>query len=301
LANGVSPEQIEQKIQAFYDASSLKETRGPREYKFSLIPLDDIHLKSDFRFELRESSSKINIGLFVLISFVILLVSLLNFTNLTIAKLIKRSKELGLKKSIGANQNQLIWQILSEVFLFCIFSIFVALAFIELAKPFINQFFEIEFKVFYSEPIFLLSLLLVLLSSLGLTAIFVIFFLLGKNSTIDILSERSNFSGNSILKTLLIVQLSVVIILLSGTFLVNKQIDYVLNRPLGFNKENVVVLNVKDFSKDPAIFAAELEKQSEVVSVGMTAQHFGYPAQELPLSGLGIEGSAEFVLPISIT
>ena len=295
LANGVSPAQVAQKIQDFFDASSLKETRGPKDYLFSLFPMDDIHLKSDFRFELRESSSKINIGLFILISFVILLVSLLNFTNLTIAKLIKRSKELGLKKSIGANQNQLIKQILGEVFLFCTFSIFVALAFIELLKPFINQVFDIEFRIYYAEPIFLFSLFMVLFISLALVAIFVIFFLLGKNSTIDILSERSNFSGNSILKTLLIVQVSIVIILLSGTFLVNKQIDFVLTRPLGFNKENVVVLTVKDFTKDPAVFVAELEKQSEVVSVGMTLQHFGYPAQEFQLSGLGIDGSAELV------
>ncbi|MCA1760786.1 MAG: hypothetical protein LC658_13540, partial [Bacteroidales bacterium] len=88
---------VAEKLQAFYDASSLKQTRGPQEYSFDLLPMDDIHLKSNYRFELRESSSKINIGLFVIISFVILLVSLLNFTNLTIAKLIKRSKELGLK------------------------------------------------------------------------------------------------------------------------------------------------------------------------------------------------------------
>ncbi|MCA1760279.1 MAG: FtsX-like permease family protein, partial [Bacteroidales bacterium] len=239
--------------------------------------------------------SKINIGLFVIISFVILLVSLLNFTNLTIAKLIKRSKELGLKKSIGANQSQLIRQVLAEVTFFCLIAVGLSLLAIEGIKPIINRFFEIEFNIYYSEPVFYLSILAVLLICLGLTAVFVSVFLLGKNSTIDILAGRSNFSGNYVLKSLLVGQITIVVILISGTFLVNKQIDFVLNKPLGFDKENVVVLQLKDLSKDPSVFAKDLKNQSQVESVGMTAQHFGYPAQEIPLDGLGIDGSAEFV------
>ncbi len=290
-----SPKQIEDKLLSFFDTSNLKETRGPKAYQFKLVPMDDIHLKSDFRFELNESSSKINIGLFVIISFVILLVSLLNFVNLTIAKLIKRSKELGLKKSIGATQSQLAVQIVSEVFLFCLVSILLALGLIEIIKPYINRFFEIDFNIYYSEPAVYLSVLLVLGFCLGLTAIFVGFFLLGKLSAIDILSEKINYSGNHILESLLVLQITIVIIIMSSTFLVNRQLSFVLNQPLGFDKENVVVLNLKDFSKGPAIFARELEKQSQVVSVGMTAQHFGYPSQGFPLEGLGIDGTAGFV------
>ena len=295
LKKGATPNLVAQKVQAFYDASSLKETRGPKEYSFSLFPMDDIHLKSDYRFELRESSSKINIGLFIAISFIILLVSLMNFTNLTIAKLIKRSKELGLKKSIGANQAQLIRQVLTEVLFFCFLSIGISLIAIEVTKPLINRFFEIEFAIYYAEPVFVLSILSVLVVCLGLTALFISVFLFGQNSTINILSGKANYSGNYVLKSLLVGQVAIVVILMSGTFLVNKQINFVLNKPLGFDQENVVVLELKDRSKDPAVFVNELKKQSFISSVGMTAQHFGYPAQEIPLSGLGIDGSAEFV------
>ncbi len=295
LRKGAEPTVVAQKVKDFWDAGSLKPTRGPQEYSFSLMPIDEIHLKSDYRFELRESSSKINIGLFIVISFIILLVSLLNFTNLTIAKLIKRSKELGLKKSIGANQVQIIRQVLAEVAFFCLFAVGLSLLVIEGIKPFIDRFFEIEFAVYYTEPVVYLSILAVLAVCLILTAIFVSVFLLGRNSTIDILSERANYSGNYVLKSLLVGQVAIVIILISGTFLVNKQINFVLNQPLGFDKENVVVLQIKDFSKDPSVFVSELKKQSQVASVGMTAQHFGYPAQGFPLDGLGIDGTAEFV------
>ena len=295
LQNGASPKLVAEKVKDFFDASAVKQTHGTKEYSFDLFPMDEIHLKSDYRFELRDSSNKINIGLFVLISFVILLVSLLNFTNLSIAKLIKRSREFGLKKSIGASSVQLTKQVLTEVFIICLVAIGISLLTIEGIKPLVNRFFEVEFNVYYLEPVVYASIAAVLVICLGLAAIFIVAFFLSRNTTIDILAERNNFSGSSVLKSLLVVQVTIVIILVSGTFLVNKQIRFVLNKPLGFDKENVVVLHLKDLSKNPAVFARELQNQSQVVSVGMAAQHFGYPAQGLSLEGLGLEGSAEFV------
>lgn len=295
LREGASPILVAQKLKDYWDKSSLKQEAGPKEFDFSLFPIDDIHLKSDFRFEIRNSSSKINISLFIIISFVILLVSLLNFTNLTIAKLIKRSKELGMKKSIGANRWQIIRQVLFEVLIVSALSIGISLLFIQGAKPFINQLFDIEFEIFYTEPVIYWSILAVIGVNLTITALFVAVFFLHRNSTIDILAQRNNFSGSYVLKSLLVGQVAIVIVLISGTFLVNKQIDFILNKPLGFNKDNIVVLELKDFSKDPAIFARELEKQTVVESVGFTRQYFGYPTHAFLLEGLGIEGTAESV------
>lgn len=68
-----------------------------------------------------------------------------------------------------------------------------------------------------------------------------------------------------------------------------------LNKPLGFSGENVVVLHVKDLSKNPLVFIRDLEAQNYVSSTGMTVQHFGYPAQAISLENFGLEGTAEFV------
>ncbi|SFE42959.1 ABC transporter permease [Sunxiuqinia elliptica] len=295
LQKGASPELVAKRIAAFWDKSSLKQEGGPKEWDFSLFPLDDIHLKSDFRFELRESSSKINISLFIIVSFIILLVSLLNFTNLTVAKLIKRSKELGLKKSIGANQWQIIRQVLTEALIVCVLSIGISLLFVQSANPFVNQLFDIEFKIFFNEPAIYWSILAVIGVSLTVTALFVAVFFLRRNSTIDILAQRNNFSGSYLLKSLLVGQVAIVVVLASGTFLVNKQIDFVLNKPLGFDKENIVVLHMKDLRKDSGTFTKELKNQSQVTEVGMAYQYFGYPTQKLELEGFGIEGTAELV------
>ncbi|MFO7670839.1 MAG: FtsX-like permease family protein [Bacteroidales bacterium] len=262
---------------------------------FSLFPLEDIHLKSDCRFELRERASRLNIPLFMLISIVILLVTLLNFTNLSVAKILKRSREFGLKKTLGSGNSRLVMQVLGEVFLVCSVSIIISLTLIELLRPGLNRMFAIEFDIYYQDSIVLISLLLILVSCLALSALFVTGFLLSRNSTLDILSDKVNFSGSLIMRILLMLQVAVVMMLISGTFVVNKQVHFMLDKPLGFNQEQVVVLHIKDLSKDPMVFVRALEAQSPVSSVGMTAQHFGYPAQAISLEGIGLEGSAEFV------
>lgn len=289
------PSLVAEKFLAVFNESSLRQSRGPQDYKFSLIALEDIHLKSNFRFELKETTSKINIALFIVISFVILLVSLMNFINLNIAKLIKRSRELGINRVVGAHKRQLIEQVLVETLLLSSVSIIISLLMIEFVRPIINQYFEIDFDIYYSEPLIYICIIAVLAINGALTALFVGYFLSGKNSTIDTLYGKSNYSGNFVLKSLLVLQTAVVILLISSTIIVNKQINFITTKSLGFDKENVVVLNLKDFSKDPSVFANELKKQSEIASVGFTRQYFGYPTQNLPLENMGIDGSAEFV------
>ena len=97
------------------------------------------------------------------------------------------------------------------------------------------------------------------------------------------------------MRILLMVQVAMVMMLITGTLLVNKQVRFMLDRPLGFNDEQVVVLHINDLSKDPGIFVRSLESQDPVISVGMTSQHFGYPAQAISLENFGLEGNAEFV------
>ncbi len=295
LEDDALPTLVADKILSVFNDSNLRQTRGPQDYKFNLTPLAEIHLKSDYRFELKESTSKINIGLFIIISFVILLVSLMNFINLNIAKLIKRSNEFGVIKAFGANKKQLIEQVLVEILVLCSVSIIISLTVLGVIGPTINQFFEIDFNIDYSEPVIYMTIIGVLVICGAFSALFIAFFLVRKTSTIKLLSKRNNSSGNNVLKFLLVLQLAVVIILISSAIVVNKQINFITAKSLGFDKENVVVIHLKDFTKDPAVFANELTKQSQILSVGFTSQYFGYPTQNIPLEGFGIDGSAEFV------
>ncbi|PKQ66267.1 hypothetical protein BZG01_11790 [Labilibaculum manganireducens] len=293
LKKGVSPSLVEEKLLNKFNNSSLRQTRGPKDYEFSLTKLSDIHLKSNFRFELKESNTKININLFTAVAIIILLVSLINFVSLITVNLFKRSKEFGLKTSVGAHKKHLLTQVLIEVLLLCSLSIVMALILIEALTPYINNFYEIQFDIFYSEPIIYLAALTVLIFSGILSILFVRFFILKNNSTSDIIKGHTSLTGRRILQPLMIFQILIVIVLISSAVLVNKQISYLLNKPLGFTKDNVIVLNMKDFSKDPNVFANELRKNPSIESIGFTMQHFGYPTQTLSLDGFGIEGTAE--------
>ncbi|MCF8358102.1 MAG: ABC transporter permease [Prolixibacteraceae bacterium] len=291
LKKDAKPKQVEKALQNHFQNSSLTKTRGPKKYRFTLTPLSSIHLHTNDRFELKNNSNKINIGLFVAIAFTILLVSIFNFTILNLARLLKRMPEFKIKKSMGATTKQLVVQILTEFFFVFLFAAALALGVVELIKPLVNRLFEIRFEIYYNEPMVYFTIISLIAISTGITGIFVLFLL------------RKNQKFNNIRKTpavtmrpILIAQLATLIILLAAAFAVNKQIGFMLNNPMGFEKENVVVLHVKDFTKDPAVFASELEKQSQVASVGFTMQHFGYPPQNLSFKNeFGVDGEVAFI------
>jgi len=295
LKPGALPTTVSQKLTEAFDSGKLKDTPGPTSYDFSLIPLTEIHLKSTFLFELSESYSKINISLFLLISFVILFLSIINTTNLLVTKLIKRTKEMGLKIAVGAGTSQIIGQIIMEMVILCTAAVVLSFAVIELIKPFISRFFEINFNIYYTDPIVYISVLIIFFVCIGFSLLFVLLFVVRNKSAIDFFSEKSNFYGNRVLQTLLVMQLAIIIILIASSLLVNKQIRFISHKSLGFQKENMVVLHLKDYSKDASIFANELQKQRCIKSVGFASQHLGYPTQNIPLEGLGIEGTAEMV------
>ncbi len=290
LKEGANPEIIADALHGKFIESSLPQTIGPKDYQFSLTPLTHIHLRSNDQFELKENSSKINMGLIVSISFLIVLITLFNFTNLSIAKLIKQSKEFNMKKSLGATTSQLIFQHLTEVFIMCSFAIILSFGLIELFKPFFPKLFNIEFAVYYKELIVYATLVFVLASCLFIMALFALPILHKKNS-----SPTQNRAVNKALLPLLIAQLAMVIVLISTTLLVNKQIRYILSRTLGYDKEQVVVLHLNDFYKDPSVFADKLKKQSWVESLGFTMQYFGYPSQSMSLDHFGLDGNTELI------
>jgi len=293
LKKGVSPTLVSDKIRSHFNKCSFRQKRGPQDFKFNLFSLTDIHLKSNFRFELKESSTKININLFTVVALVILLISLINFVSLITVNLFKRSKEFGLKSSIGAHRKHLLTQVLIEVLLLCTLSIIISLFSIEVITPYINNFYEIQFAVFYSEPIIYLAAFAVLLFSGIISVIFVRFFILKNNTTSDIIKGLTPLTGRRLLQPLMIFQILIVIVLISSAILVNKQISYLLDKPLGFTQDNIVVLHLKDFSKDPNVFANELRKKSQIESVGFTLQYFGYPTQTTSLEEFGVDGTAE--------
>ena len=214
------------------------------------------------------------IYLFSIIACFILLIACINFMNLSTAKASRRVKEVGIKKAIGAGRVDLIRQYIGESLLMAFLSLLVAVILVELLLP---QFNSITGKQLYTSVN-----LSVIFSCLGITAItgliagsYPALYLSAFNPTTVLKGKHNNSSTGELWarKGLVVFQFAVSIILIVSVWVVYKQIDYVQNKNLGYNKANVITLPLEGkASKKPGVFLREIEKIPGVVDAS-TMQH----------------------------
>ncbi|MEM9981925.1 MAG: ABC transporter permease, partial [Bacteroidota bacterium] len=186
-----------------------------------------------------------NVRLFMLIAVLILLIACINFMNLTTAKAIKRAKEVGLRKIVGARRQQLLWQFMSEaLFLTFLASIF-ALALVLIVLPFFNELLEAQFSITDLGAI-QLSILLGVVFLTGLLAGSYPAFVLSNYKPITTLRGRSvkTEKGVSLRKGLVVVQFFASIALIIGTVVIYQQISFMKNKDLGYDRQNIAVLSI---------------------------------------------------------
>ncbi len=225
---------------------------SPQEFKakgnsfgFFLQPLLDIHLKSD----LSDLSSEITptgniqyIFIFGAIAVFILLIACINFMNLSTARSATRAKEVGVRKSIGALRSRLVMQFLSESMIYSFTSTFVALAIIGLIiYPFNTLAGKNLDLIIFAQPIFIMGIIIFALL-IGLIAGSYPAFYLTTFKPMDVLKGKVGVSlKNSTLRNSLVVfQFMISIALILGSMVVYKQLKYMQDKNMGFNKENVL-------------------------------------------------------------
>jgi ABC-type antimicrobial peptide transport system permease subunit len=176
-----------------------------------------------------------------LLAFFIMLIASINFINLSIARSFTRAKEVGVRKSMGANKQQLIIQICSEAFLICLMAFLIGLLIAYLLLPSFRTLFNTELPFsFVLQPATMLMIigcfLLVSLVSGGYPALVMASF-----NTIDILKGKLTIKKRSGLRNgLIVVQFSIAILLICSTIIVLQQLNYLRAMPLGYNKAEVI-------------------------------------------------------------
>jgi len=242
LKEGTSPENINKKMGEF-----LKKYAKPRLLMgqvFQLMPITDIHLKSDLQAEPSATNSMTNIYVFVFAGVLTLLIACINYINLSTAQSLTRIKEIGIRKILGSMKHQLINQFLAESFLFCLIALALSFIAFYFALPLLNLltnkhlvFFQVVDTTLILTGIGLLVIISVLAGAYP--AIFVTRF-----ESIGAL-KGSGFQGRGsqwLRKSLVVVQLTIACLLVSGSILIVKQMHYLETRPLGFQKENVITI-----------------------------------------------------------
>ena len=241
LKDHVSIETVRQKtIQAF---EARKETF---KLQINFQPLTDIHLYSSFHGELEANGDIKYVYLFSAIGILIIIIASINYINLSIALSTNRAKEIGIRKVIGANKNQLHLLIISESLAISIIALIFALFSLEIIKPVFSSFTGVQFFTNIQNDPFVLGFALLFTMIIGFLTGLSPAIVLSKLNIIDSLKTRIFASGktNKIRSTLVICQLSVSIMLIIGTLVIFQQMRYMQNKKLGYDKEHVLVLHI---------------------------------------------------------
>ena len=209
--------------------------------KFFLQPLADIHLHSDFRYDLAGHGDIRTIRIFTIVALFILLIACANFMNLSTARFHNRSKEVGLRKTVGAQRTQLIKQFMGESLFFVLIALFVALVLVKSALPLFNQLTGKPLALDLSDLRFLLSLVGIIVFTGLLSGCYPAFFL-SAFQPIDVLkgTSRAITKGIFFRKSLVVLQFSLSIIIIICTTIVGNQLTFLRDKKLGFDKDNVI-------------------------------------------------------------
>ncbi len=242
LADNASVQHISDKV---YDY--LKKIHAKTGTRLILQPLADIHLHSDYAIDLygHTENTAIYVYAFSVIALFVLLIACINFMNLSTARSEKRSKEVGLRKVVGANRLNIITQFYGESLFMTLISFFASLALVYLFLPAFNN---VSGKLLtldsMKEPVFLLGLFGIMLMT-GLISGSYPALVQSSFRPVDSIKGRglrhSSKSGKSLFRrTLVVTQFTLSIMLIVGTLIVYKQINYMLNKELGYKKDSMI-------------------------------------------------------------
>jgi putative ABC transport system permease protein len=260
-------------------------------YSIAIEPLKDVYLRTKAERQPGETGSLPNIYVFSIIGLFILVIAMINFMNLSTARSMERGKEVGIRKSIGADRGSLISQFLGESLIVVALSTAMALWIVWLAVPHMAGFTGKELHIQSFLTWKTISLLLGGMLVIGLLAgSYPALVLSGFNPVLILKGiTRSAAGGAKLRRSLVVFQFTLSIALIAGTMIVYFQMTHILDKDLGFDKEQMLVV---DYNYDGAVnvkselLKAELEKNPSVLSVAFCRS---VPGSYFPFAGTEIE------------
>ncbi|MGB5005782.1 MAG: ABC transporter permease, partial [Ferruginibacter sp.] len=232
--------------QQFIKISSMDDFRkAGNKLDYTLIPLTDIHLHSDFTFEITPSGNIQYVYIFSAVAFFILLLACINFMNLSTARSAKRAKEVGIRKVLGTERRTLIGQFLVESTITAAISLILAIAIAYGVLPLFNDVAAKSLSVKELLGGQILPFLILLPFVVGLLAGSYPALFLSKFMPITVLKGNLNtgFKKSNLRNALVVFQFATSIMLIIGTIIVYSQLNYIRNKKLGFNKDQVLIID----------------------------------------------------------
>lgn len=260
---------------------------------FVVMPLRDIHLHSQRDNELSANGNIVTVYTFSAIAVVILLIACFNFMNLSTARSASRAREVGLRKTLGADRGQIISQFLGESFLLSLIALALAVALVALLLPWFNNLIGLDLTLsFIGDPVgFLLLLGLALIVGL-LAGSYPAFYLSSFSASNILKGELTRGSGGANLrKVLVVLQFSISIALVVASGIALSQLRYAMTMDPGFTREQIVIVSgngLEGLGSSYQTMKQELLRNPEILSV--TAANLMPGDQNTNSDGIRYEG-----------
>lgn len=292
LKPGSDPETLEAKFPKMVDtyaAAQIEKNLGKswedykkegNGYRYFLQPLAGIHLDPlNLEAQMKPSGNRNSVYIMIVVAILILVIACINFMNLATARSAERAKEVGVRKVMGSFKQQLITQFLTESFLLSAVGVVMAVVIVYVTLPFFNDITEKQLLIpFTIESVFILLLLAAIV---GLLAGIYPAFILSSFNPVVVLkgSFTSSLKGNWLRNGLVIFQFWISIILMIGTLVIEGQMKFMSEKSLGFDKEQLLVVE-RGFNLQPPVAKTFLEELRRLPEVERAAGSFSRPGAE---------------------
>ena len=252
-------------IQDFMDAGNS--------FRYVLEPLKDLHLRGAKQYNLEPMGSESTVYIFAVIALLILIIAIINYVNLATARSATRAKEVGVRKVAGANRRGLVFQFLGESVLIVTVATLIAVVLVCTLTPSFNQMIGKELSAGIADnPAGILSLI-VLVLLVGVSSGAYPAFVLASFNPIEVLKGTLNPGSMSknMRGVLVVIQFTISIVIIIGSIIVYRQLNYVTKKDIGFDKENLIVIRRSDsFFRQREAFRDQLLQIPGVENAGFS-------------------------------
>ena len=244
LEKNTSPDEFDQLIR-----DAAKYHSDPEDYQLYgtnmglfLQPLSEIHL-DPLNGEIKPQGNAKTMYILGVVAAIILILGTFNYTNLTTAQSLKRAKEVGLRKTLGAARTQLMQQFISESVLITFISLVIALTIVQLTLPYFNQHFDTALSLLNaaSTPVLLFVAVCVLMTG-AIGGFYPALVISSYKPTAIFRGTQQSMKGGSFRKMIVLTQFAISMVLITSTIVVNQQVEYMKNTNLGIDTEQILVI-----------------------------------------------------------
>jgi putative ABC transport system permease protein len=242
-----------------------------------LFPLGDAHLYNDFE-NGKPSGGKIDdVKLFGFLALCVLVIACINYMNLSTARSEKRAREVGVRKALGSARSSLMGQFMLESLLLSFLAMVIAFALLEISLPYFNNLLNIVIQINYASYLFW-AVLVVLVLITGLLAGSYPAFYLSSFIPVKVLKGFKGSAGSlSIRRVLVVFQFTLSVCMIISAIFVYNQIQFMKDKPLGFDQNNMVQLDLEGDMRNPsklALFKSQLKQSGAIVAATEFANSF---------------------------